>query len=147
MVKRRILKGSGLLTLLFLLTLGMLCWAEEVHSQEIDLEGYDPNTEVVIEGKIQNIVILEQGLVSINLSKNGRQYKAFLCPRWFYFQLRPNLKVGDRVEIRGAKIYTRRHGLVFAVKILKNLSSREEIIFRNETCEPCWKGRRRRDLQ
>jgi hypothetical protein len=144
---KKILKGGMLLPLIFLLTLGVFCKVEEVHSQEIDLEGYDPNTEVIIEGEIQRIVIPEQGLVSIILSKHGKQYKAFLCPRWFYFQLRPNLKVGDRVEIRGAKIYTRRHGLVFAVKILKNLSSREEIIFRNETCEPCWKGRGRRDLQ
>ncbi|MEZ0344232.1 MAG: hypothetical protein ABWJ99_05470 [Caldimicrobium sp.] len=139
----KLLKGGLVLLFIFSLIPGFFLKAEKAYSQEIDLESYDPNTEMVIEGEIQKIIIPDRGMVSLTISKDGKLYQAFLCPRWFYFQLRPDLKLGDRVVIKGAKIYSRRHGLIFTVRVIKNLRTKEEIVLRNEICEPCWRGQKR----
>lgn len=139
-----LLRGRlGLLLIFLLMVPAFFLKVERAFSQEIDLESYDQNTEIVIDGVVQKIIIPDRGMVSVIISRGGKLYQASLCPRWFYFHLRPNLKVGDRVEIKGAKIYTRKHGLIFAVRVLKNLSTKEEIILRNEACVPCWKGQGR----
>ena len=137
------LKG---LSFIFILSFIIFFKAEIALSQEIDFENYDPNTEVVLEGEIQKIVIPDRGMVSLIISREGKLYQALLCPRWFYFELKPNLKVGDRVRIKGAKIYSQRHGLVFAVRVLKNLSTKEEIILRDKNYMPYWRGRGRWNL-
>lgn len=131
-----------ILALFFTLIVALFFLSKNALSQEIDLEGYDPNTEIVVKGKVKEVVIPDHGMVSIVISRGNKLYRAYLCPRWYYFQLKPSLKPGDTVEIRGAKIYTRRQGLIFAVRVLKNLTSREEIILRDANCEPCWRGRR-----
>ncbi len=80
-------------------------------------------------------------MVRLRVAKGDKIYTVFLSPWWFYFKLNPNLKIGDSVEIKGAKIYTRRHGLALVVKTLKNLSTGEELILRDTTCKPLLEGR------
>ncbi|MGB9761810.1 MAG: hypothetical protein ACP5KO_06620 [Caldimicrobium sp.] len=130
------------LLVLFLLLGFIFLITEKAFSQEIDLESYDPNTEIILKGEIKEIIIPEQGMVSIIISKGEKLYRAYLCPRWFYFQLNPNLKPGEMVEIKGAKIYTRRQGLVLVVRVLKNLTTKEEVVIRDFNCKPCWRGKR-----
>jgi len=126
---------------LFIFIFFLFC-AQISYAQEIDLEAYDPNTEILFRGKVKEIIIPERGMVSLLIEKDGKTYQAFLCPRWYYFKIRPNLKVGDEVEIIGAKIYSRRLGPALVIKVLKNLTSKEELILRRPTYEPCWRGGR-----
>jgi len=130
-------KGGPLPLFIFIF---LLFCAQISYAQEIDLEAYDPNTEILFRGKVKEIIIPERGMVSLLVEKDGKTYQAFLCPRWYYFKIRPNLKVGDEVEIIGAKIYSRRLGPALVIRVLKNLTSKEELILREPTCEPCWRG-------
>ncbi|BAU24075.1 hypothetical protein THC_1715 [Caldimicrobium thiodismutans] len=147
----KIFKWGGIFPLFLSIMILFFSIPEVAFSQEdfpeMDLENYDPNTEIVLKGEIREIIIpkkpkKKKGMVRLLVAKGDKIYTVFLSPWWFYFKLNPNLKIGDRVEIKGAKIYTRKHGLALVVKTLKNLSTGEELILRDTTCKPCWSGGR-----
>ncbi len=110
-------------------------------SWALNLEDYNPHTEIPFKGKVQEILLPERGMVSLIILKEERAYQVFLCPKWFYLQLKPNLKIGDPVEVVGTKIYSKKRGVLFSAKKIKNLSTQEEFIFRDLHCHPCWKGK------
>lgn len=111
-------------------------------AQILEDEAYDLNTEIVLTGKVREIIFPEKGMVFLEVERTGKVYKVFLCPKWYYKQINPDFKVGDPVEIKGAKVFTKRHGPIFIARSIKNLRNNTEILLRGRGCEPCWRGGR-----
>ncbi len=123
-----------ILSLSLFLFLPFLCRAEAPFE-----EAYDLNTELVISGEIKRINLPPKGIVFIEIERNNKVFIVYLAPKWYYDQLEKPLKEGDWVEIKGSKIYTKRHGLIFVAKSIKDLKSKREIFLRGRCCEPLWK--------
>lgn len=128
---------------LFFFIFLLLYKTSPLSAQDFDslVEGYDPNTEISIKGEIVQLNIPERGIVTFNIFLKGKAYRVFLCPSWYYQELNPDILLNDIVEIKGAKIYTPRHGIVFVVKSLRVVRTGKEYIFRREDFSPLWKGR------
>lgn len=108
-------------------------------------EAYDVNTEITLTGEIKELIIPKKGMVYLNIYKNERVYRVFLCPHWFFNQIKPDFNIGDPVEIKGAKLFSKDYGLVILAKSVKNLRTAREIQLReNGSCRPIWKGKRMR---
>ncbi|MFN3505394.1 MAG: hypothetical protein ACK4Y7_04205 [Caldimicrobium sp.] len=108
-------------------------------------EAYDVNTEINLTGEIKDLVIPKRGMVYLEINKNDRVYRVFLCPHWYFNQIKPDFKIGDPVEIKGAKLFSKEFGLVVIAKSIKNLKTHKEILLRgNGCCTPIWKENKRR---
>ncbi|MFN3407330.1 MAG: hypothetical protein ACK40E_06355 [Caldimicrobium sp.] len=107
-------------------------------------EAYDVNTEITIIGEIKELIMPKRGMVYLNIYKE-RVYRVFLCPHWFFNQIKPDFNIGDPVEIKGAKLFSKDYGLVIIAKSVKNLRTKREILLReNGCCRPIWKVKRMR---
>lgn len=109
---------------------------------DLEEEAYDVNTEIVLSGKLKEVIIPERGMVSWEIERGGKVYKIFLCPRWYYRHINPFFSIGDPVEIRGSKVFNKRYGLIFIARSIKNLKNKEEILLRGRGCKPYWRGGR-----
>ncbi|MDW8094860.1 MAG: hypothetical protein RMI63_07580 [Caldimicrobium sp.] len=138
-LERGSLRGALLLAFLVLFQIPLLA-----QSMEDQFERYDLNTEITFTGELMNINLPPHGMVTLGLKRGEKLYILYVAPVWFYRELNPNIKIGDQLEIRGAKLYIPRYGPVFVVRSIRNFRTEEEIIFRTSNFKPLWKMRRGR---
>lgn len=104
-------------------------------------ESYDPNTEILIQGKVVDIVLRIRGPVVIEVLKKDRIYSIVTAPAWYLDQEKIKISIGDEVVVRGAKFFSRKGEIFFIAREIQNLSTSKTYLFRDEFMKPCWRGR------
>lgn len=131
----RRLRCAGLVALLFLICAGPAFSLEEG-------EGYDENTEVTITGTVKDVVKEGRGPVIVRVSFRKRIYNVLTAPPWYLIQADMVFSPGSEVEVTGSKLL--RDGMIYlAARRVKDKKSGKEILLRDDSLRPLWRGRRR----
>lgn len=110
-------------------------------------ESYDPNTEVVIKGKIVEISSRAKGPVVLGIIKQNRIYYIITAPRWYFDEEKINLRVGDEIVVHGAKFFSHKGEFFLIARSIHNISDGKIYSLRDQFFKPCWRGKDRFNLQ
>jgi len=108
-------------------------------------EGYDPNTEILIKGKIKNVQILpENNFVVLDLEREGKIYKVILGPQWFVNEEKINIEPGEEVIIKGSKFFSEKGGPFILTNTLYSINKERIYYLRTKDFKPRWKKKKLR---
>lgn len=111
------------------------------YSQEWS-ESYDPNTEVVLKGKIVEIIYKHQGPVIIGVLQKDKIYSVLTAPMWYIEQEKIDLKVGDDIVVNGAKFFSKKGKLLIFARSIHNITEGKIYSLREDhQMKPKWRGR------
>jgi hypothetical protein len=112
----------------------------------LDLKtGYDINTEIVVEGVVENFSSPnDDGPFVIALRSGEHLYYLVVGPHWFWDRLGVTLAPGDYWKATGSKAQGSDGNLYLLVKSFKAATSDNEVSLRDEHGTPCWSRRQYR---
>jgi len=108
------------------------------------LEKYDPNTEILLRGKVKRVWILPKyKFLIVNVKRRKKIYKVIIGPLWFVKKKRIYLKPGNEVIIKGSKFFTKKGELFILTRYLYIVDKNHIYYLRDKNFKPCWKKRSR----
>jgi hypothetical protein len=126
--------------------------AQPVHSQEQEPEmvlpacgirypgGYDPNTVGVVEGSVAALTRPERGPVTFRLDASGEVYTVLAAPGWYWEELKPAVRDGARVRVKGSKTLGADGNLYLVAQEIVPADAGETLILRDARGKPRWSG-------
>lgn len=106
-------------------------------------EGYDPNTEIFVKGKIKNIRVLsEHNFVLLDLESNQKILKVVLGPHWFVKEEKINVEPGEEIMIKGSKILSEEGEIFILTNILYLVNKNQIYYLRDKDFKPHWKKKK-----
>jgi RecG-like helicase len=100
---------------------------------------YNPQTEKQVKGQITQLHMDRSSsmMEAMLESQNGEMIRVRLAPEWY---LRNQLRVGDRLELRGSAV-TDDEGMFVMAREMRNMRTNLEIALRNRQGFPDWCGK------
>jgi hypothetical protein len=108
-----------------------------------DIENYDLNTEVVVEGTVTGEVSRDRGPRVFLLKSRDTIYQVHTGPWWYLDQIGLTIKKDMEIEVTGSKLYDSKGDLSLIIYSLKDLNSEKTYPFRDDKLTPLWRGRGR----
>lgn len=103
-------------------------------------DGYDPNTEIAIRGRVVEIIANERGPTIIGVTRGDRVYNVFTAPRWYMESEKVDLKINDEIVVHGAKFFSKKGELSIIARSIHNISSGKLYKFREDVnLKPIWR--------
>lgn len=131
------------ITILFL-TAALLTAMPSFSSAETPAgEGYDENTEIVLKGKIKEILSRSRGPIILIVVAEGRTYQVITGPHWYLSEQDISFKPDANVEITGSRYLSKDGALYIIAKQIKYIDSDKTAQFRDASLKPLWKHRGR----
>lgn len=113
------------------------------HSHQQIFEGYDPNTEILIRGKVKNVQILpENDFVILDLERKEKIYKVIIGPQWFVNEEKINIEPGEEVIIKGSKFLSEKGEPFILTNSLYSVNKERIYYLRTKDFKPRWKKKK-----
>lgn len=103
-------------------------------------EGYDVNTERIIDGNIIRFDPSERMHTVFEIEAKGRRYSVVTCPKWFWRERGETVSAGEAVRVRGSLAQGRGGGLFIIAAEIERSGGRVSIRLRDEKGMPLWKA-------
>ncbi len=105
---------------------------------------YDAKTFIEIKGEITVVeqIVMKQGTsagIHISVKTETETYVVHLGPKWYLDKQTIQLKVGDKVGIKGSKVTIEGKQTIIAKDVIKDGST---LNLRDETGKPVWAGKK-----
>lgn len=133
--RMRSLRFAGFIVLLFFLFAGTALPFEGE-------EGYDENTEVVLSGTVREIIKEERGPVIVRVLHRDRIYNVITAPPWYLVRQHIFFRQGLEIEVTGSRVLARDGVFYLISRKLKEVRTGREIMLRDDSLRPLWRGRR-----
>lgn len=111
-------------------------------ADEDQLEGYDENTEFLVQGRVERVQEKMRGPVIVRLSRKDKIYSVVTAPSWYLRDIGINLQPGTPLEVTGSKYFGRNGTVYIIAKKITELKTGREFYFRNSSHKPHWRGMR-----
>ena len=102
--------------------------------------GFDPNTVGAVEGTVAALTHPERGPVTFRLDAAGETYTVLAAPAWYWEELKPAVRDGDRVRVKGSKTLGADGNLYLVVQEIVSADRGEPLILRDARGKPRWSG-------
>jgi len=102
--------------------------------------GFDPNTVGVVEGTVAALNHPERGPVTLRLEAAGETYMVLAAPAWFWEELKPGLRKGGRVRVKGSKTLGADGNLYLVAQEIVIVDTGEPVVLRDARGRPRWSG-------
>ena len=102
--------------------------------------GFDPNTVGEVRGTARGVENPEPGPMRFRLESGKETYTVLVSPSWYWKDLRMGIPEGAEVSVRGSKTLGRDMGMYIIAQEIREISSGQAWVFRDEKGFPLWKG-------
>ena len=102
--------------------------------------GFDPNTVGVAEGRVAALTRPERGPVTFRLETAGGTYTVLAAPAWYWGEIRPAVRDGERVRVKGSKTMGADGDLYLVAQEIVPAGAGETVVLRDASGKPRWSG-------
>ena len=102
--------------------------------------GFDPNTVGVVEGRVAALTRPERGPVTFRLEAAGETYTVLAAPAWHWDELKPAVRDGERVRVKGSKTLGADGNLYLVAQEIVPGATGQAVILRDARGKPRWAG-------
>lgn len=98
---------------------------------------YDLNVEVSFNAKVKDVILADSGPVVIEVLKNEKTYGILVSPRWYFDKMKIDVREGDEIEVKGAKVVIEGNRVLILARVIRNKRNGKTYLLRRGEC-PCW---------
>lgn len=135
-------RGVDVIKKIFIFIAALLAFTMPVFAFDEDKD-YEPNTELIITGVVQEQLAQRRGPMTFTFNSNEKQYMIVTAPWWYLRQIGLEIKVHMQLEVTGSKFYNDDGHLYLILYSIKDLNTQKIYLLRNDDLTPLWRGKRR----
>jgi hypothetical protein len=147
---KRINSGRGLF---FALALWLLTFPATVAAQgwywgSPVTPGYDRSSVVEVSGAVLQVDVYQRGGGStLRIESGGEFFTVTLGPGWYLRRQGADIRVGDKLTVKGSKMKSREGKIYLIAARIKNMRTDHVLELRDENGLPLWSSKRRSDRE
>lgn len=135
-----------LISLIFILLLPFSAKANKLFCPECP-ERYDPNTEILIRGKIKQVwVAPKHKFLIVDIERKKKIYRAIIGPSWFVNKEKIRFEPDEEIIIKGAKFVAEDGKLFIFTRSIYLLNKDRVYHLRDKKFKPRWKNEKLKDF-
>ncbi|MCX5828571.1 MAG: OB-fold nucleic acid binding domain-containing protein [Deltaproteobacteria bacterium] len=111
--------------------------------------GYDRATVVEVSGVVLHVDLSTRGGggSSLRMETGSETVTVTMGPNWYFRSQGADIKIGDKLEVKGSKMKTREGKIYLAAATIKNMRTGHLLELRDENGRPRWSSGRRFDKE
>jgi len=110
--------------------------------------GYDRAVVVEVSGVVLHVDLSPRGGgSSVRMETGGETVTVTMGPNWYFRRQGADIRIGDKLEVKGSKMKTREGKSYLAAAKIKNMRTGHVLELRDENGRPLWSSKRSFDKE